>query len=159
MITKVISVDPDETVQDAMTLFDEYGIRTVPVLDQDKKVVGVFSFSHLLRGILPTAATFDSPHQRIKHIDVRLDQFLNNNGFTSERLLNAMKKKVKDVMSTEGIETVHPDTPLREAVRLLLKYGSPLAVIDEDTEACVGLISSQSAVKALLVIAEKEQKA
>jgi len=47
-------------------------------------------------------------------------------------------------------KTVEADTPLREGVRLLVKYGSPLLVVNGKTRDLVGLISSQTAIKRLL---------
>ncbi|MEC9236750.1 MAG: hypothetical protein VX803_10945, partial [Pseudomonadota bacterium] len=51
-----------------------------------------------------------------------------------------------------------PDTPTWEATRLIVKYGSPLPVLEENTGKFVGLISEQSLFSELLEVLEDVEK-
>lgn len=54
---------------------------------------------------------------------------------------------IRDVMSTDVI-SVHPDTPVAEAIRLLIEYGiSGLPVVDDDFRI-VGVLSEKDVLKA-----------
>jgi CBS domain-containing protein len=49
MSRPVVSVDPHSTVQDAVTALTEHGFAAVPVVDDNERVVGIFSESDGLR--------------------------------------------------------------------------------------------------------------
>ena len=50
MKTRIISVKPDDTVAYAARLLSEYGVRHLVVVDEDGKLVGVFSIKDLTYG-------------------------------------------------------------------------------------------------------------
>jgi magnesium transporter len=52
MTDNVITLNPDETLQDAIAMFDRYGFRAIPVTDETERMVGVVSYRHI-RGIKP----------------------------------------------------------------------------------------------------------
>ncbi len=153
MVTEVISARPDQTVADALALFDKHGIRSVPVVDEKNQVIGLFNFSHLLHSILPVPVTLSSGFGRLKNMDISLDHLNGASPWVAKRLNIMLPKTLKEVMIKDP-RTVRPDTPLREGVRLLVKYGSPLPVVKSETDkTLVGLISSQGTVSALMGIA------
>ena len=52
MTDNVISLDPDETLQDAVDMFGRYGFRAIPVTDNEERLLGVVSFDDI-KGIKP----------------------------------------------------------------------------------------------------------
>ena len=78
--------------------------------------------------------------------------------WVAKRLNSLLPKTMEEVMLKDPV-CVRADSPLREGIRLMVKYDSPLPVIDhEDTRKLVGLISSQSVLKALTDIAKNLEK-
>ncbi|MCB1557222.1 MAG: CBS domain-containing protein [Alphaproteobacteria bacterium] len=156
MITEVVSARPDDTVADVLALFDKHGIRAVPVVDEKGYLVGVFNFVHLLTNILPVPVTLDNGLFRLRNMDISLDHISGTTPWVAKRLKIILPKKVEEVM-IKNPRSVKPQTPLREGIRLMVKHGSPLPVVRDDSNFLVGIISSQTAVKALLAI-EKDME-
>ena len=52
MTDNVISLNPDETLSDAIEMFDRYFFRAIPVTDQSDRLLGVISHRGI-RGIKP----------------------------------------------------------------------------------------------------------
>jgi Mg/Co/Ni transporter MgtE len=52
MTDSVISLNPDDTLQDAVDMFGRYGFRAIPVTDNDERLLGVVSFDDI-KGIKP----------------------------------------------------------------------------------------------------------
>lgn len=153
LITEVYTTTPETSVEDAMHLMDEHNLRALPVLDEDHKVVGLFDIRDLMIDILPIASSMKIPHMRVKNFEVHLDQIKGSGPWIQKRLKGTITKNVKDIMNTQ-FHTCDPDTPLREAVRLMTLYGSPLPITDDNTGKMVGIVTMQSALKSLLDIKE-----
>lgn len=142
---EIISATPENTLAEVIDLFDAHGIRSVPVIDDEGKLAGLFNFHHLLTTILPVPANLG----RDLGVDISLDHLVGMSDCVAARLDKYLDKPLAEIMVTDP-KFVHPETPLREGVRLLAQYCSPLPVTDEKTGQLVGLISSQSALKVLL---------
>lgn len=147
MTTEMLTVSPDQTVSDAVALMDEHGIRALPVVDAKNNLVGMFGFDPLLRGLLPVSLTIGE-HDGL---DLRLDYVLHASSGVAQRLSKLMSRSVGEVM-TRDLYTVHPETPLWEGVRLLVKYGSPLPVVRAESMFLVGIMTAQTATRAFLHI-------
>jgi magnesium transporter len=52
MTDSVISLNPDDTLQDAVDMFGRYGFRAIPVTDNEERLSGVVSFDDI-KGITP----------------------------------------------------------------------------------------------------------
>lgn len=137
MVENVFTVRPDMSVEEALAYTEEKNIRSMPVVDDSGKLVGLFSLSVLLKSLLPVSVTMEEGLQK-------LDFVIGAGPGVAKRLKKAKKQKVQDVMAKQDVVVVHPATPTWEAVRLLVKYGSPIPVVIEDTGVLVGIISEQS---------------
>lgn len=152
MIKKVISADADMTVEEVLKIFQEHHIRGVPVVNDQKHVVGLFNFRHLLHEILPVAATLDEVQlRRLKNMSISLGHIAGVSPWVARRLGVVLPKKVSDVMAKE-FKWVNEDTPLREGIRMLYENGSPIPVVAEDDKTLVGLITSQSVIEQIVHI-------
>jgi Mg/Co/Ni transporter MgtE len=52
MTDNVIALNPDDTLQDAVDMFGRYGLRAIPVTDNEDRLLGVVSFDDI-KGIKP----------------------------------------------------------------------------------------------------------
>jgi CBS-domain-containing membrane protein len=149
MIEEVITGRPDMTVEAGLELFSKHGIRSMPVVDERHNVIGIFNFHHLLEEILPVAVTFDD-HK----MDLNLGYLSGEAPWVAHRLKLLLPKKLEEAMMAD-FKTVNPETPLREGVRLLVKQRFIVPVVNKESGKLVGIVSSQSAVKALMKIKEE----
>ncbi len=153
MVTAVITAGPDDLILDVLNTFEKKGIRSVPVVDKDNKLVGVFSFAHVLRAILPAPSTLgegDILHRFTHTMDIDLSYLEGPTPWLAQRLKRVLAMKVSDVM-LKDFGCVKPETPLREGVRLMVKYDSPLPVVaSKESMQLEGIISSQTAVREIL---------
>jgi CBS domain-containing protein len=152
MITDVITARADQTVADAVALFEKNKITSVPIIDDENKVIGVFSFTHLLENILPMSLAvgngFNGPLARLKHMEISLDSLSEAKPWVAKRLILELPKKLQGTM-IQSPAMVRPDTPLREGIRKLVKYGSPLVVVKDDSNTLEGLITYHKTLLAL----------
>jgi CBS domain-containing protein len=66
MTSKVITIHPDQTVQECMGLMNDHRIRHVPVVDEGEHVLGVVSIGDVLKDIIYLQK------RRIKEMETRL---------------------------------------------------------------------------------------
>ena len=74
----------------------------------------------------------------------------------SARLKKLFPSRLGDHVSAATAIKITTHTNTWEALRMLTKYGSPIAVVDEETGLFKGLISEQSAIEALLKMESEE---
>jgi CBS domain-containing protein len=141
MISQAVTIRPDQTVAEAMALFDHYSIRSLPVVNENNELQGVFSSHQLLKGLLPVSVTMEEGLQK-------LDFVFGTAPGVAKRLDKMKENKISDHMERD-IVVLEPNTQTWEMIRLLVKYGSPLPVVDEDTGKLRGLMSEQAAIREL----------
>jgi CBS domain-containing membrane protein len=124
MTSNAVAVGLDEPVTTIRELMSERNIRHVPVVDDDKVVVGLVSERDLLRRTFGPDADLPLSLQR----DV----------------MTAIK--TRDVMTWE-VDTVAPDEDLASAAQVMLdnKYGC-LPVVDEDG-SLIGILTEADFVR------------
>jgi CBS domain-containing protein len=122
MTENVYSVRPGDDLASLVDLMDERRVRHVPVVDDDRTVVGLVSQRDLVREVL---------HGR-------------NLPFSEMRELLG-RKRVRSIM-TKDLEMVDPDTPIEDAGQLMLdnKLGC-LPVVE--SERLVGILTEADFVK------------
>jgi len=126
MSKEVITVDADDTMQNAIYTLQEQNIKMLPVMD-DVKLVGIITDRDLKKASPSDATTLDM----------------------HELLFLISKIKVRDLMK-EPVFTARPDDTVEEAAALLLeKKISGLPVID-DQNRLVGIITRSDIFRVLL---------
>lgn len=138
-VTKVITVSPDSTVEDALHLLDDKQVRAVPVVGEDGIYQGMFSLHEVIKCLVPSYLENQT-----------LDFATGVSGILASRLHAIFPTRVGDHVAKDSHMKMHSATHSWEALRMLTKYGSPLPIVDEETGVLKGLISEQSAVEALL---------
>ncbi len=138
ILTNVYTVKPDMSVEDALTYIHEKNVRAMPVIDDSGNLVGMFSLEALLKSLLPVSVTMDEGLQKLGFV-------VGAGPGIAKRLKKVQVQNVVDVM-LKDIIVAHPSTALWEAIRLMVKYGSPIPVVEENSAKFIGIISEQSAM-------------
>lgn len=139
MIKKVKSILPDIPVSQALDLLSENKISGLPVIDNEGKLVGMFTekaiINYILPGYLKKVGVFvyeDNP----KAIGNKVRELL-------------QERKVSDIMRKEII-TVGSNTSLSEVARTMLTEKiRRIPVVDKEGKV-IGIIAREDVVKAFI---------
>jgi len=108
--------------------------RSLPVVDEEDRYVGMFSANCLLYLVLPQAATMEQGLDSLPYVQKSLSDL-------QERLKKYLDKPVSLCLKNKDVAVVHPDTPLVETLLTLYKARANLPVVDRDSGRLVGTIS------------------
>ena len=138
-----VTLEPTQSVQEAMAILYANTITGAPVVDKDLQVVGVvsnydFLWEEAFEGsLLPLEAEDTAEHLRAYA--------------TAARKICA--HTVQEVMSGNAVVTVTPQTTMRHAAELMTKTKlHHLPVVDQDKNKLVGILTSSDVMKDLLHI-------
>jgi CBS domain-containing protein len=137
MVSNVISVGQDASVQEVAEVLLRNRVSAVPVLGTKGELVGIVSEGDLMRR--PEAGT-ERRHSWW------LDLLTSSQGLASD-YIKSHSRKVVDVM-TRSVITATPDTPVREIATLLEKHGIKRVPIVADGKV-VGIVSRANLLQAL----------
>jgi CBS domain-containing protein len=136
------TVRPDTPVEDVVRTLREHGLPGVPVVDSERRVVGMVTEADL---VLPD----DEGDLHIPHY-INLfggTVFLEPLGRFEGRLRKAFASKAEDMM-TRDPEAVAPDTSVREAARIIHESGHNRLPVVEDGRL-VGVVTRIDVLGAL----------
>jgi len=126
MTKEVITIDVNESMQQAIKLLKQHNIRMLPVM-KNEKLVGIITDRDLKRASASDATTLD----------------------VHELLYLVSKIKVKDIMTRDPI-TVPPDFTVEETAEILLKHKiSGVPVVDQAAKL-VGTITQTDLLGVLI---------
>jgi CBS domain-containing protein len=137
MVTKVITVAPDASVQDVARILLDNRISGVPVIDRDGALVGIVSEGDLMR-----RAESGTGRRRPWWLSILTGREVLAGEYVKEH-----SRKVEDVMTTPVL-TARPDTPLQEIATALEKNGIKRVPIVEDGKL-LGIVSRANLLQAL----------
>jgi CBS domain-containing protein len=141
MRTKVLSVDPDMTVQDVMQFFLDCQITGAPVVDDTGRVVGVVSQSDLLRH-----------QQRVGPAPMQAPAYYReSNGevlLTHMRVETPLSARVQDIMTPAAFMT-EQDTPVGDIARFMLRRRVHRIIVTRKGRLA-GIITSMDLLRALV---------
>ncbi len=150
MIKETVTISPDATVKDALSLLKQHNIRNLPVVDDKGDFIGMFGLREVLSNVLPVAVklgdgipTMDFLHGGIEDVAKKLHKTHNH--------------KIGDVMN-KNAEAIDSDSATWEALRFMVYQGSPVPVTEPDSKKFVGLISRQTLLTELDNIANEIKK-
>ncbi|MDA8116764.1 MAG: DUF190 domain-containing protein [Actinomycetota bacterium] len=136
----IVTVLPDAPVDEVLRLIDCHDIQRVCVVDREGKLLGLISDRDLL-------IAFADRHPGIWDYFAGKLPFTEQHRRQSELLEHLAAKTAADVMKTD-IVTVAEETPIEEAVRLMLEHAiKRLPVIDREGKF-KGMISRDSLLRA-----------
>ena len=141
VIQNILTIKPEQTVKEAMDTFKREDIRSLPVVDENGKLLGLFGLRHVLLKLLPASVTMEDGVQR-------LDFLMGAAPGIAKRLKKTLPLKVEDVMDKNPM-VLEADTSTWEAVRIMALHGSPISIVDPKTGDFVGMISRQTLLNEL----------
>lgn len=140
MESDVITVSADMTVQELAELLSKKKISGAPVVDDQKRVVGIVSESDLVS----LDADIHFPHY-IQFLDSVI--FLESVKKFEERLRKTAATRIKQIMTVD-VATAQKDTPLHEVATMMTDRGiNRLPVLDGDV--LVGIVTRASLVRSM----------
>jgi len=136
MIKEVLTLKPDQTVAEAMAIYKKENIRSLPVVDDNGKLVGLMGLKDVLLNLLPKSVTMNDGVRR-------LDFIMDAAPGIAKRLKKTLPMKVSEIMD-KNPTALERDTSTWEAVRVMALHGSPLSIVDPKTGDFLGMISRQT---------------
>jgi CBS domain-containing protein len=140
MVSNVITVGPDATVQEVAGILLKNKISAVPVVNQSGKILGIVSEGDMLRRV---------ESHTLRHRSWWL-QLLTANTTLRDEFVKSHSHKVVDVMTPEVL-TVSPETPLGEIASVLEKNGIKRVPVVKDGKL-VGIVSRANLLQAIATI-------
>jgi CBS domain-containing protein len=137
MVSNVITVNVDATVQEVAGTLATNHVSAVPVVDRQGKLAGIVSEGDLIR-----RSEIGTERSRSWWLDA-----LSTNRKLAEEFVRSHSRRVSDVMTTNVI-SVKPDSTLGEIASLLEKNGIKRVPVVQDGTV-VGIVSRANLVQAL----------
>jgi CBS domain-containing protein len=137
MVSSVISVRSDATVQEVADVLLKNRISGVPVIGLEGELLGIVSEGDLIRR--PEAGTLRRPSWWLS--------LLGSKEELASEYIKSHSRKVTDVM-TQRVVTASPDTPVADIATLLEKHGIKRVPIVKDGKV-VGIVSRANLLQAL----------
>ena len=139
MVSNVITVGPDATVQEVAGILLKNKISAVPVVNQSGKILGIVSEGDMLRRV---------ESHTLRHRSWWL--LLTADTTLRDEFVKSHSHKVVDVM-TPKVLTVSPETPLGEIASVLEKNGIKRVPVVKDGKL-VGIVSRANLLQAIATI-------
>ncbi|MGE3538441.1 MAG: HPP family protein [Candidatus Tectimicrobiota bacterium] len=133
MSSSVISIEPGDTIVEALVLMAQYRVTSLPVTDSKQRCVGVLSTTDLIH----PAQTQEEELHALAHGSEQARQAL------LDRLLHGRlgQHRVSELM-TGAVTAVQRETPLLDATREMLRHRiHHLPVVDEH-QRLLGIVST-----------------
>jgi CBS-domain-containing membrane protein len=140
-VTSVVTVSCEDTVEKALKLLQEKGLRAAPVINDKGEFQGMFSSHDIIKALVPSYMT-----QGIATLDFATGA----SSVLSSRLKKMFPSRVGDHVSCDDCVKITDKTQTWETLRMLTKYGSPLPIVNVANNHFLGLISEQSAIDSLM---------
>ena len=128
-----VLVHPDDSIEEASRKFMARRYRSLAVVDENHKFVGVITVSMMLKLVLPKAATMTKGLHHLTYVNITTSDLW-------ERFKRASGERVADYMETDPI-TVAPDTALLETLLVIYREKTNLPVVNRETGYLEGMIS------------------
>jgi CBS domain-containing protein len=155
MFTDFVSASPEQTVADALNLLEQHGVRAMPILDAEGTLVGEFHFRVLLAHLLPITGEIDlmgmgTASGGLLDHNLKLSSLIGGRSEMkcADRFKALMPIPLQEVMDPNFVLT-HPETPLLECIRLLVKHRGLLGVVEKGEKKLIGMVTVQSIVRVL----------
>ena len=136
MRNEVLTVGPDTPVDQVVTLLLHRGYRSLPVIDEERRLLGIITDGDLLRRAnIYTRLTLQSALAPAQ-LQAELAE------------LQSQAKRAADIMTKE-VATVHAEEPVRRAVAEMVERNVKRLPVVDETGRLAGLISRVDVLRAV----------
>jgi CBS-domain-containing membrane protein len=139
MTTNPKSLRQSESIGRAAEAIAGDGSASLPVVDEEGRLVGLFGIHDLLSLLVPRVAVIGNllPNMRFLGDDV---------GALHDKFKSLRASAIERAVNREAVR-VYPDTPLIEAIRLFCHNHTTIPVVERDSGILVGTICYRDAAK------------
>ncbi len=143
MIKDVASISPETSADEALGLLEKMEISGLPVIDENGKLVGMFTEKDILSYILPS------------YIE-KVGRFIyeENPKSTKKKFMELNKIKVRQLMRKDVVTTTE-DTALCEVARVMLTQKARRIPVVDKSGKVVGIVARCDILKAFAKETEK----
>jgi len=140
MTTDVVVCHPDQTVADIAAILNEKSFRMIPVVDSEHKILGAVNSLSVLASLVPSYIVTG---------DLKSIPYAPDIGLLRKHYEKLLQSKVRDVMD-DNPTIVSADESLLSVTAALITYDRfEYALIADDDERLVGIISSSDILRRL----------
>jgi CBS domain-containing protein len=138
MTREIIKLSPTDTVSHGLRIMHDHHVRTLAVVDEANRFLGLFGIRQVVHLLLPKAAQIEFGLTNLSFMPDDLGELYH-------RLRDVGQKPVIDFLEeSEDVLMCKPSTPLPEVLELLhqsINTSLPVVVIDGDNDRLVGMVS------------------
>ncbi len=142
MTETVITVHPETPLRDLAQIFLDNNISGVPVVDENRKVLGIATESDLI---------FHSKRLKVPTVLTILDSFifLDSPEKMEKELRKIAAASVSDIYSSPPI-TITPDTPLDEIATLMTERQIHTLPVLDESGVMIGVVGKNDIIRTIL---------
>ncbi len=150
MTKRVVSFKPDENLRNVVEKLTRKRISGAPIIDKDKKVVGVICSSDLAKNLSSELPFMCAPvPSMLGFVYAFVKAKRKWNELMHSLHININTTRIDDMMVT-GVVTTPPDASIYEAATLMkLKKVSRLPVVNEN-DKLIGIITRQDVIRSMI---------
>ncbi len=142
MNREVVTVTRDTTIQEVARLLTEHRISGVPVVDEERRVVGIVSEGDLIYQ--------DKKLHKPAFIEILGGIiYLENPQRLGDELMKMTAAKAGQIM-TRKVHTAKEDTPVADIATLMVEHRINRVPVVDGAGRLVGIVSRQDIIKSLL---------
>ncbi len=141
MVRDVVSVQPEDSLNEAVALMFENRVTAVPVVDKRRRCKGILSTTDLIALFRTVAAGQVEPDE--------LNQFTEDLADASQRGLRLGNRTVSEVMTADVMTVTLEDTILTAAREILRNRVHRLVVVDAQ-QRVIGILSTMDLLAAFV---------
>ncbi|MDR4946917.1 CBS domain-containing protein [Neobacillus cucumis] len=138
MVWDVISVRPENTIKEVMSIFVEKKIGGVPIMKKDGTLIGMVTDGDILRALKPLDRRIHDYFSFMTYIavedrDIHLDEIIN--------------REIIKIAKTHGIVTVGPDDDMETVINILAKHHFKKLPVVNGVNRVIGVISRGDVIR------------
>ena len=141
LLDNVVIARPETRVEKVLTDMRKAKARLCAVVDEEGALLGYLDMQILLKNLLPVSLSMQMPGQSA-------EMMVGAAPGIAKRLRKVKPVEITNVMERK-FHSVFPNTPIWEGVQILVEYGSPVFVLDEDSDNYIGAMDETTAIAEL----------
>ena len=138
MVWDVISVRPENTIKEVISIIVEKKIGGVPIMKKDGTLIGMVTDGDILRALKPLDRRIHDYFSFITYIavedrDIHLDEIIN--------------REIIKIAKTHGLVTVGPDDDMETVINILAKHHFKKLPVVNGVNRVIGVISRGDVIR------------
>lgn len=136
----IVSIEPTDSIQDAMQIMTEHHVSGVPVVDENNRCIGVISTSDIVSFVEADQEALEGQIPRTENWFNPETQKWEESMFSPEMLGEYDLVPVTDAMTNDPL-TVHPKMLVVDVARTMIEHGIHRVFVVNDARRLQGVIS------------------